>query len=119
MNTELLLQVKEKILQEPENFGMRCWDGENSLGEKCGTAHCIGGWGMFLLGCPCNWSIEQLRKAFNVPDGTGIDRLFVVDRWPQQFREAYDAARENKDLRVCAKIAAKRIDHFIATEGRE
>lgn len=128
MNIELLLQVKEKILQEPENFGMLDWFGVNSLGEQCGTAACIAGHtcllGGILLGViypkvPSEFSAfapHIYAKRLLQIKSPHADALFVSALWPAQFRDAYSATT---DLRIAAKVAAKRIDHFIATEGRE
>ena len=42
-------------------------------------------------------------------------RLVVVEEWPLQFRRHWYTLMP--EVRACR--AAKRIDHFIATEGRE
>lgn len=122
MNIDLLLEVKEKILQQPYNFGMNAWDGRNSLDEECETAHCIGGWGVFLMRQKAvnfrDFQLSSLRELFQI-DEEQDERLFHTDSWPHQFENAYEDAQQKRDLRLCAKVAAKRIDHFIATEGRE
>jgi hypothetical protein len=44
------------------------------------------------------------------------DELFDVCGWPTKFADAYEKARSQK---ARAKIAADRIEHFIATKGAE
>lgn len=110
MNVELLQKVKSKILAEPKNFDMRDW--------KCGTVCCICGHAGDIAG------ITQVSESFDffpVEEALGISeeeagRLFLVDYWPQQLSAAFDRAVTKKKR---AKIACDRIDHFIATKGRE
>lgn len=108
MNSEPLLKVKEAILNNPEKFNMGSW--------KCGTTMCIGGWLAYLY--PEQFkdddSISKSAKSFIKLDY--ITRLFYVTRWPIKFHTAFIYARTNI---AQAQIAADRIDHFIATDGKE
>lgn len=44
------------------------------------------------------------------------ERLFYTEEWPEQFGEFYDRASDKEKQ---AELAAARIDHFIATKGKE
>lgn len=106
MNTELLLKVKAKILAEPEHFDM---------GRFFGTECCIAGHALILAGLAC-CNVEQESKRVLELRNTQVDRLFYIEDWPVKFRLGYVGA--DTDPRR-SQIAADRIDHFIATEGRE
>jgi hypothetical protein len=123
VNIELLEKIKQRILRAPQKFRMDEWD--------CGTAMCIAG-----LACAMDrhrpkamWKQDyyfspQLHAArllgFGKPDWADRtprgNRLFFVDYWPDSFRDRFRAARLRKTK---ARIAAERIDHFIATNGQE
>lgn len=124
MNVALLEKIAEVIVEQPDNFDMGDW--------HCDSSHCIGGWAQLLSGLP------QTKDASNMADLLGLEfeperledegpdlhahdncesgRLFYEGNWPSKFRyygsEEYDSA----DV---ARVAAARIRHFIATEGRE
>lgn len=125
MNTELLLKVKAAILAEPLKFDMDTWFDE-SEDSPCKTTACIAGHAL---------AIEEKREtlkpgleyAYSSKAGDigqellALDEdqravLFSIGGWPDKFQCAYARARNSKQR---AKSAADRIDHFIATEGRE
>lgn len=119
MNTELLLKVKEQILQEPERFDMRNW----VWGDGCNTTGCIAGWAVaigedrplsmdlqFVKGLGC--VVDRAQRLLDLSDPAKM-RLFHSEAWPHHVAAAYN----NADQRVRAKIAAKRIDLFIASNG--
>ncbi len=118
MNTKLLLQVKEAILHEPEQFRMYDWfttDPDNI--PNCGTAACICGWACAInLGTNPAEADQMILWPDNAKNnGLELDerqsaRLFFFPRWPEQFKlQSQDDAQQ----------AAARIDHFIATNGEE
>jgi hypothetical protein len=118
MNVALLKKIKSRILREPQKFRMDRW--------SCGTAHCIGGWACVLAKDPpvpslnygwtrSGWMVQS--RAAEVLDIQGCSHdLFDICYWPDPFRGAYHRARTRKQRAV---VAAQRIDHFIATSGRE
>lgn len=53
--------------------------------------------------------------AAQIPDDAE-SRLIYLSCWPEAFRKPYMKAKQN---RTKAKIAAARIEHFIATRGSE
>jgi hypothetical protein len=142
MNTALLTEVRDHILQHPRNFDMQHWgtisapgrqmiridDGyvlkpevtQAFLRHECGTTACIAGWALILASKegPRDLDLAVSATAAQVLEVDYEDglRLFFSDDWPEQFKVSYWAAN---DLRGRAYVAAKRIDHFIATEGRE
>lgn len=122
MNTELLIKVEQKILEEPSRFRMRRWHDYQS---GCGTAHCIGGHAVALSGKvkehTDSYEDEGDEAAWDLPtellqltDKQAL-RLFSITYWPPEFRLYYrdDGSRES------AEIAAGRIRRFIETGGCE
>lgn len=119
MNVELLKKIKRRIVREPSKFRMDEW--------SCGTAHCIAGWACHLSGFKMISSnlgafLTDGRptdiaacKLLRIDEEKGLD-LFALDMWPKEFRQPYDHALTRTER---AKIAAKRIDHFIATNSQE
>jgi len=123
----LLEQVKRNILKHPTQFVMHSYFAyEDSIGNTpggCGTAACIAGWTMHLL--KGNATLEETsgivevsstfqvaRKALGLTTEQA-DNLFRVKNWPAQFRCDLELA---PTAGRAAKVAAKRIDHFIRTE---
>lgn len=110
MNIELLNRIKAKILEEPENLKMDVF--------HCGSAHCIGGLAQVLSGAEIlngkNWEPATNLLGLTMPES---DRLFELTYWPDKFLKDYEDNIDDKQY--LAKITAERIDHFIATEGRE
>lgn len=114
MNVELLGKIKDLILAEPEKLNMDHW----TPVERCGTACCIAGWACVLGGVTRTRAIYTADTArellgLNFEDS---QRLFFPDGWPKQFTPEEDDFEYNV---ITAEQAANRIDHFIATEGRE
>ena len=117
MNVALLREVKAHILADPDSFRMDQW--------SCGTAHCIAGWALLLSGVPIDveagltvsdeFPSIVAREVLQI-DGKQGHRLFHEPAWPIDFFERHFNARTRRKR---AEIAAKRIDHFIATEGRK
>lgn len=117
MNTPLLLRVKERILAEPEHFWMGDW-----INMDCGTSGCIAGHAiMEALSADAKTareivlSLEYKHSIFSRLAASALDltkdqseRLFYACAWPEPFR-----------CNPTAEVSAKRIEHFIATEGRE
>lgn len=122
MNIPLLRKVQSAILAEPEKFDMSAFFRKAEKPE-CGTTACIGGWAIAL-------SKNRMPSISMDNSSTNDDRAerllglsceqgwtLLYDRWwPEPFRKQYKKAQTAKQR---AEIAAKRIGHFIATEGRE
>jgi len=117
MNVALLKKIRARILRHPSKFRMDVY--------TCGTAHCIGGWACVLAGKtldPLTNETTNGGQPWNVAGAilrlkpAQRNRLFHQWEWPEQFQEKYHAAKR-RDRR--ARIAAARIDHFIATNGAE
>jgi hypothetical protein len=147
MNVELLQQIKAAILAEPLKFDMSAWFHADQ-NSPCGTAACIAGWAVTIQmkaeklrearfaydAGDGNEGVERDgKKALGLTDQQAY-RLFFYDTWPVPFRHEYSEASgfwyddpvsgefvkgAYVDRRVAAEVAARRIDHFIATEGRE
>jgi hypothetical protein len=134
MNVKLLRKIQKHILAEPKRFIMSSWaqhrspiravsqDRANRTGDVefpvCGTAACIGGWGIFLTHGVDFHSYgfeDDARAALKLNRSQG-ERLFDVVNWPSRFRRRFG---QTKHRASAALIAAERIDHFIATRGRE
>lgn len=128
MNVKLLRQVAKHILAEPKRFAMWTWvqrkvanddtfmadDGKQLKYAKCGTAACIGGWAIILSGIDPDKSGSIMREAGRLLDldETAQVALFVESNWPDKFSEPYDDAKTQGKR---ARIAARRIEHFIKT----
>lgn len=132
MNTKLLRQVKRIILDEPKRLYMTTWiytalEGESER-PPCGTLGCIAGWAALLD----SGGADNLNKAKDAIRGKGesvakvakkalelgvgqANRLFYLPGWPRHFHHSYVSAKTPKER---AKIAAERIDKFIATGGK-
>lgn len=143
MNVELLEQIKAKILAEPRQFVMRSFfkrgDGLAAMYRKpawadlrrftvpnCGTAACIAGWAISLRMKMTPREVENTHllpgrvtddaaRALGLSYTQGL-RLFHISGWPQQFMQGFEDA---DTFEARAKVAAARIDHFIATQGVE
>lgn len=78
---EYLLEVKDQIKEEPENFLMSDW----SQATSCGTACCIGGWLEVISQKEIRVQLGSVTN--NMPDlpwSSSDDRdsnLFYVDKW--------------------------------------
>ena len=125
----ILLKVKRKILEEPENFGMDNFAGRpEDCGVKqpdkntCGTAHCIGGWVIFLKtgeAFPAAWKFNIDTQASNMIGLPFKSRygepsphpLFYLTDWPDELSAAYAAASTNEEA---ANIAAAAIDRYLS-----
>lgn len=113
MNIPLLRQIQAQIIQHPDTFEMRDWD--------CGTAACIAGWAIRLTHKASN-QCGYYRPAMNALDlnGNQGELLFYRKNWPREFCVP-DVSRllGGSTEKAYAKAAVARIDHFIATEGKE
>ena len=131
INVKLLRKIAKHITEEPRRFIMRSfvytadsWGdrfrGDDGLEHKfaeCGTAACIGGWAV-ILSQGTQYMGEYRHRAISLLglEGMNEDRLFEVSQWPSRFEKRYRTA---KTQRQRAKVAAERIEHFIATKGVE
>jgi hypothetical protein len=130
----LLRKVAQHILEEPNRYDQETFlkishAGEEYLGPSelidkfpaCGTVGCIAGWVAALTAK----NPKRLKDVQRFADKTlGItsdqsQRLFasVVDDddimgWPSKFSDAYRTAATQKQR---AKVASRRIEHFIKT----
>jgi len=126
MNIRLLRKIAELIVEKPKEFNMAYWHvnpeisacalSELPKGKRisCETAHCIAGWAQALSSdrqSKINASDDAQRILKITP--SQAKRLFYVDGWPEKFRGKQD------DWNPTPKQTAKRIEHFIQTEGQE
>lgn len=125
MNTILLNIIKKQILAEPRQFNMGNYfsgilpDGTEPA--NCGTAACIAGWAMAKASASNPKDARKLDVDRNNHAAMllGITeqqagRLFYEDEWPKQFQST-----SRSGLKLRARRAAARINHFIKTKGRE
>lgn len=144
MNIERLRAVRATILAKPRNFGMDEWGRHD---EKCGTVCCIGGYAalnarMVRQKKIRNWGISfeleltargrkvtreeddcageaWLKPVYRVSLGLTVEeseRLFLEENWPDKFKTPFEKSHNPRER---ARIAAKRITHFIRTKGAE
>lgn len=130
MNIKLLRQIQAAILAEPDKFDMGNWFCPDAA-SPCGTSACIAGYAITLglkaatprEGYVAWWTStahesysESACKFLRLDYDKHRDILFFADNWPQPFKKRYFRARRRSTR---ARVAAGRIDHFIATKGRE
>jgi hypothetical protein len=113
MNIELLREIAKVIQLRPEEFDMREF---NSTNHSCGTVHCIGGWAAVLSGTA---TLRETREKLGL-SLRQWNRLCYVEceeefggGWPSKFWGVEDRWKPTPEQAVA------RIEHFIATEGRE
>ncbi len=122
MNVELLLKVKEAILEEPSRIDMADWVKADDT-VPCGTVGCIQGWGVALQTGLRGWDLvayfynpEAYDDAFDLTPGQQ-NRLFYEHEWPYAYWDKLRSYR--RQTPEYAQVVADRIDHFIATKGEE
>lgn len=129
MNIKLLKKIITRLrrMRHPQHFNMDFYGEKNA----CGTTACIAGHALLLEGYRCTgWDtfvIDSLADPVNPATEAEerldlttneADRLFYVGNWPKEFKAARNG-RAAKHVYNDPKIAAARIEHFIATDGRE
>lgn len=142
MNVKLLREVEKRILAEPRRFDMMTFGDKldkeaiEALGEEappCGTVACIAGhvdWmthpRLFAASVAIDRfarddsiaerAAKELGLGFELSQDTYAGRLFFDDEWPKKFQAAFSKAKTPLQR---AKVAVKRIEHFIKTNGKE
>lgn len=136
MNVELLLKIKAAVLEEPLRLNMNRWVinpaaqayYQNGGVPPCNTVACLAGWAvaltknlrgkaLFDFHNELGTNIEsEASELLNLSDSSR-QALFYVQNWPYEFADRLTHARGGTP--EYARITADRIDHFIATEGRE
>lgn len=127
MNVELLQKIKQAILEEPRRIDMTSWALHPLSVENppaCNTVACIAGWAVALTNNLRGKALSGFEDGIEYTAEKYLDlpypfsrRLFYMSRWPRTFQERliYLSPRTPE----YARVVADRIDHFIATEGRE
>lgn len=62
-NVDLLMQVREKIVNEPEAHRQQFWamaQSDPRQGGACGTAYCVAGWACVLDGEELSWEGDEV-----------------------------------------------------------
>jgi hypothetical protein len=135
MNVRLLRKVKDHILAEAQHFDMGFWvnSGEHPPRRKeqtCGTTCCIAGWANAMTISPRAYkklTVDQYQHKIygsrdNAAISLGLDdsqarKLFYTPDWPYEFQHRLE--QHKPGTKAYAKVAAERIEHFIATNGSE
>lgn len=117
MNVELLIRTRDMILENTEAFDMDVWGWKSDLID-CNSPACISGLSVYLAGGPTEDRGHGERPEYLDLTETQRQKLFYVENWPEQFEVEFRSA-QGKQNHWAAHIAAARIDHFLATEGRE
>ncbi len=144
MNVLLLRKVSTwlKRLRHTKHFDMTEWAEKTS----CGTSYCVAGKVLELSGYKPRFKFDKdpyigevASLEFLSPKGKNIRspqvtaarllgitraqaaRLFFLDMWPSQFFSNTDDLGYflTAGEKTTPKLAAKRIEHFIKTHGRE
>lgn len=127
MNTKLLNQVANAILDEPRKFDIRAWVRDDKE-SPCGTTVCIAGHALAITR-----RFGNLKPLFELDEKDLIEsaaqealgltdqqrrRLFFRPNWPEKFQPiAY--REEQETFEEVADNAFWRIQHFIAARGAE
>lgn len=135
MNKKLLKRIQRHLSKPEVPVEMMIFVGEETENgapvrfkkDFCNTARCIGedalllenqlevkrldGYSDILVKGHPNSSIYSAAKKLLRLTTNQASRLFNYDMWPEAFRVDYQASRN--------RATAARIDHFIATDGRE
>jgi hypothetical protein len=137
LNVELLLKVKQHILDEPKRLRMDTWlrhDVANGVrvsnspgyGEPrtiefpaCGTVGCIAGWTAMLANPEyqesglSNFGLSAFsiaKEELNIDEEIEPFHLFYPDYWPTKLYERY---LETQTAQERASIVAEAIDFYI------
>lgn len=125
MNIPLLRQIAEKAIEFPETFDMDRWGFTlpSDKAHPCGAVGCIAGTAVVLTEPARFLRLVDNRGDWFLAGKNALDlstreaeRLFFTRDWPPTFMHRYNRAIRAK---LRARIAVERIEHFIATEGRE
>ena len=125
---KMLRKVKRHILAEPKRLYMSDWilrdrgngkiylmSGKERKFAKCGTAACIAGWTVILADREGEGRVGDTAKEILGLNDSQHDRLFAPSCWPEKFHQGTTGDGKKRT----AEIAAKRIEHFIKTDGEE
>ena len=121
MNVERLRRVGRLIVANADDFDMTTACAVKSgpyaycpafrypvAASECGSKMCIFGWGVLLYGDIESIPFFEGMQVFELSEEQAR-RLYTGDNWPEGFG----------DWRATAIQAQARIEHFIATDGRE
>ena len=134
MNVELLKKVATKLkrMRHKKHFDMRDW----AKKTDCGTAACIAGHVLLGEGYKLKFEPHPYSPKFISPKGHLVDpeiaarrilklsegqaeRLFKAMQWPGKFGGGWARYNDRNPKFNNPKVAAARIEHFIATKGKE
>lgn len=127
LNVKLLRKIQKHILQEPKRYDQNVWfERKNPQHDPsfapCGTMACIGGWAQSLSSKRglVEPSFDKARRLLGLECDQAARLLDSVSQsycaWPAKFSKAYLKAKTRAGK---ARVAVRRIDHFIATKGAE
>lgn len=140
----ILRKVEAHILEEPKRYDQNTicdrytkkviaerleWGGDIDHIPPCRAIACIGGWVNVLTGHPRSQSLSLAARTLGL-NHEQADRLFAgIDydltepsctvpyrQWPDRFQKAYFEAQTAAQR---ARVAVRRIEHFIKTGGAE
>lgn len=116
-----LTLLAEYIETHDEEFDMSEWEGSRFLNWitkrtiwGCKTTHCIAGWACELWSDTSSGNVPAKAQQVLGLTFKQAQKLFYIDKWPAQFRNAYSTPKYSDHN---AWVAAERIRHFIATNG--
>ena len=132
MNVKLLKKIQKAILAEPLRFNMDHWIDTDNRQAPCGTTACIGGFAIILSDLKGKitapkwtsaaeshehmWGVMRYASQILEIDDAAAMRLFGEEDWPITFRNSYQSTQSPH---ARARIAVKRIQHFIDTKGTD
>ena len=120
VNVDLLQQVKQHILDHPEQFSMCGWIYK---GSECGTIACVAGWAYILHQrntnqtptLPEEWeesAINEVAALLGLATKNRFKRLFYTNYWHEDWRRRWWLSNTREEV----QIAAEYIDYICGIE---
>jgi hypothetical protein len=131
INVRLLREVAKHVVGDPKRLVMDIylWREKDVPDNRfpawkpqfpeCGTIGCIAGW-VVTLSRKIKVPYQQVRKQAGFLLRVNSEQacnLFFPSCWPEKFSR--QLLKHNPQTKRYAEITAKRIEHFIATNGAE
>ena len=139
MNTELLEEVRQQILSNPNSFHMNYFFDEPDIDEKeelelCDTVGCLCGWtaqiaktkrkkSLTALGVRGHWDTTNVALRLLKITVLEGEALFHRENWPQAYQDKYNeaptAAKKARITSELLKQVIKKREIWWASEEKE
>lgn len=121
VNKELLLKIKEKIINNPSAIDMGVWKQKDfypqQIAPACETTACLAGWACELSSL--NYShinfFDNALKFLQLEERQAY-YLFYHERWPLKFVEAYEEVDNKLDAALEENFYSPEDDNEVNSE---